>query len=336
MVIYKDIPLKNYNTFGVEYIADYVIHVDNDKDAISLLNGKTFVDKPLMILGSGSNILFTKDFKGTILRPEFGGITIEEKDQDDVIISAGAGVNWDKLVEWTVNNGFGGLENLSLIPGLTGATPVQNIGAYGVEIKDKIVKVNTISINDGSLCQFSNRECRFNYRSSIFKNSEKGRHLITKVYYRLTCKPVPDLNYGSLKEEVLKTGNITLENVRQAIIKIRRSKLPDPEIIGNAGSFFKNPVLNISSAENLKKLYPQMPSYFDHSGGIKLAAGWLIEQCGWKGKRFGDAGVHDTQALILVNHGNATGKDIFKLSEKIKESVYEKFGIELEHEVEIL
>ena len=336
MTIYENIPLKSYNTFGVDYTADCMIHVDSDNEAIDLFRGKTIRGKQLLILGGGSNILFTGNFKGTIIRPEFGGIKIEEKDKDTVTISAGAGINWDTLVEWTVNNGFGGLENLSLIPGLTGATPVQNIGAYGVEVKDKIVKVKTISINDGSLREFSNTECKFDYRNSIFKNHEKGRYLITRVYYKLNLRPKPDLNYGSLKEEVIKTGSITLQNVRQAVINIRKSKLPDPEILGNAGSFFKNPVISISLAENLRKIYRDMPSYSDRSGGIKLAAGWLIDQCGWKGKRVGDTGVHDKQALILVNYGKATGKEIFKFSEKIKESVFEKFGIELEREVEVL
>jgi len=336
MQVYKNISLKKYNTFGLDYKAHCMILIGNEKEAIALFRGEISWKKPLLIMGNGSNILFTSDFKGTILCPEFGGIKVEKQDQENIIISAGAGVNWDNLVEWTVNKGIGGLENLSLIPGLVGATPVQNIGAYGSEVKDTIVKVKTICIGDGSIRIFSNNECEFGYRNSIFKKTEKGKYLVTRVYYKLSVKPLLNLNYDSLHEEVNKLGSATLNNVRQAVINIRRSKLPDPEIIGNAGSFFKNPVVSRTAAENLKKRYPQMPVNEDHSGGIKLAAGWLIDQCGWKGKRIGDAGVHDKQALVLVNHGKATGKEIYNLSESIKKSVQEKFGIELEREVEVV
>jgi len=336
MIVHKNISLKKFNTFGLDYIADCMIRVRNDKEAIALLSGEISWKKPLLILGSGSNILFTSDFKGTILRPEFMGIKIEEQDRENVIISAGAGVNWDKMVEWTVNKGFGGLENLSLIPGRVGATPVQNIGAYGVEVKDTIVKVKAICISDGSSRIFSNNECEFGYRNSIFKGELKGKYLVTRVYYRLTTSPFIKLDYGSLHDEIKNPGDVTLKNVRQAVINIRRSKLPDPEIIGNAGSFFKNPIVSSSAAADLKKRYPQMPVYEDQSGGLKLAAGWLIDQCGWKGKRIGDAGVHDKQALVLVNYGNATGREIFDLSRKIKESVSEKFGVDLEGEVEVV
>jgi UDP-N-acetylmuramate dehydrogenase len=338
MMIYKNIPLKKYNTFGLDYKADFMIHIRTEKEATSLFKGTVSWKKPLLILGSGSNILFTGDFKGTILYPELGGIKIEEQIQNEetIIISAGAGIIWDDLVEWTVNKGFGGLENLSLIPGKVGATPVQNIGAYGVEVKDKIVKVKTINIDDGSIQVFSNGECEFGYRNSIFKNSKKSKYLITRVYYRLTVSPLLNLNYGSLKEEVNKLGGETLKNVRQAVINIRRNKLPDPEITGNAGSFFKNPVILSTDAAQLKKDYPPMPVYEDQSGYTKLAAGWLIDQCGWKGKRTGDAGVHDKQALVLVNYGNATGKEIYNLSEEIKKSVHEKFGVALEREVEVV
>ena len=255
---------------------------------------------------------------------------------ENVTISAGAGVIWDKLAEWTVNKGFGGLENLSLIPGKVGATPVQNIGAYGAEIKDTIVKVNTVSLEDGSLRIFSNKECKFSYRNSIFKNSEKGKYLVTRVYYRLTTRQLIDLSYGSLEEEVNKLGAKTLKNVRQAVINIRRSKLPDPEKIGNAGSFFKNPVVPNSVADNLRTEFPQMPVYRDKPGYSKLASGWLIDQCGWRGRRIGDAGVHDKQALVLINYGKATGIEIFNLSEEIRNSVFEKFGIDLEREVEMI
>jgi UDP-N-acetylmuramate dehydrogenase len=338
MMIYKNVPLKKFNTFGLDYVADCMIHIRTEKEAVAILREINLLKNPLLILGGGSNILFTSDFKGTILYPELGGIKIEEEKQNEksVIISAGAGVIWDDLVKWTVNKGIGGLENLSLIPGKVGATPVQNIGAYGVEIKDKIANIRTLNLSDGSKRLFSNNECEFTYRNSIFKNSEKGKYLITRVYYKLTTRPLLNVSYGALRDEVNNMGGETLKNVRQAVINIRRSKLPDPEIIGNAGSFFKNPVVESTVAEHLKKEYPQMPVYEDPSGNIKLASGWLIDQCGWKGKRKGDAGVHDKQALVLINYGKATGKDIFNLSGEIKKSVNDRFGIELEREVEVV
>ena len=337
-MIYENVPLKKYNTFGLDYMADYMIHIKSEKDADVLFKGKVSLKKPILILGSGSNILFTCDFKGTILYPEIRGIKIEEPENDErnVIVSCGAGVIWDDFVAWTVNKGFYGLENLSLIPGKVGATPVQNIGAYGVEVSERITKVKTININDGKRRVFSNNECEFGYRDSIFKKNEKGKYLVTRVYYKLSIKPNLNLNYNSLKEEVNKLGTESLKNVRQGVINIRRSKLPDPEITGNAGSFFKNPVVKDSFGTHLKIKYPEMPVYTDNDGQMKLAAGWLIEKCGWKGKRTGDCGVHDKQALVLINYGKATGKEIFALSEEIKKSVCEKFGIELEREVELV
>ena len=338
MKIYKNIPLKKYNTFGLDYKAECMISLKTEKEATALFNGTVLWQKPLLILGSGSNILFAGDFKGTILYPEMKGIKIEKAMHENglLIVSAGAGVIWDDLVEWTVNKGFGGLENLSLIPGKVGATPVQNIGAYGVEVKEQIVKVKTISTDNGTIRFFNNSECEFGYRNSIFKNREKGKYLVTRVYYRLNIKPALNLSYGSLKEEVNKLGNETLENVRQGVINTRRSKLPDPEVIGNAGSFFKNPVLKSSSVTELKNEFPDMPVYKDIDGKMKLASGWLIDCCGWKGKRNGDAGVHEKQALVLINYGKATGKEIYNLSEEIKKSVRDKFGIELEREVEVV
>lgn len=334
MRIFKNISLEPFNTFGLNYMADCLIRVKTEKDAISLFKGDISWKKPLLIMGGGSNILFTSDIKGTILRPEFGGIKAVREDNGIIIISAGAGITWDKLVEWAVEKGYGGLENLSLISGTVGAAPVQNIGAYGTEVKDTILKVRTISVKDGAIRFFSNEECKFGYRNSIFKSGKKGEYLVTRVYFILKTNPVFNLGYGFLKEEVYKTGKTTLENVRRAVINIRKRKLPDPEVIGNAGSFFKNPVVSKKKNEILKIQYPAMPTYGDQSGGIKLAAGWLIEQCGWKGTRIGDAGVHEKQALVLVNHGNATGKDIFDLSEKIRISVKKKFGVVLEREVE--
>jgi UDP-N-acetylmuramate dehydrogenase len=287
-------------------------------------------------MGGGSNLLFTGDYIGAIIVPGFKGIKTEELSDEFAVISAGAGVLWDNLVEWSVSKGYGGLENLSLIPGLVGAAPVQNIGAYGVEAKETIVKVKTISTHDGSVRFLANDECGFSYRNSIFKTSEKGNFLVTRVYFRLKANPVPDVSYGTLRDEVMKLGKLSLKNMRQAVINIRKSKLPDPAVIGNAGSFFKNPVVGSVMADNLKKRFPGLPCYKDSHGNIKLAAGWMIDQCGWKGKRVGDAGVHEKQALVLVNYGKATGKEIFDISEKIKLAVFEKYGVSLEREVEII
>jgi UDP-N-acetylmuramate dehydrogenase len=336
MKVHKNISLKKYNTFGFDYKAENLLIINKTKDALSLFKGEISFKKPLLVLGSGSNILFTSDYKGTIIKPDFRGIRIENEDGQHVIVSAGSGVVWDKLVEWCVERGFSGLENLSLIPGTSGATPVQNIGAYGVEIKDLIVKVKAINVHNGLIRVFSNKECEFGYRSSIFKQKLKAKYLIIRVYYRLNINALLNLQYGSLKDEVDKIGDQNLKNVRQAVINIRRAKLPDPEIIGNAGSFFKNPVISAEIADRLKKAHPEMPLYDDLYGTKKLAAGWLIEKCGWKGYRTGDAGVHDKQALVLVNHGNAEGIEIWNLSESIKKSVLDKFGVELEREVEVI
>lgn len=335
-MILRNVHLKTYNTFGLDYKADHLIAIKTEEEAISILKNRKSLKDPLFIIGGGSNLLFTADYKGTLLHPEIEGIKIEEKLPEYVIVSSGSGVNWDKLVEWSVNNDYGGLENLSHIPGMVGASPIQNIGAYGVEVKDTIEKVRAVSTGDGSVMEFSKKDCRFGYRNSIFKNEIKGKYLITRVYYKLTLSPLLNINYGSLKEEAGKLGSVTLKNVRQAVINIRSSKLPDPKIIGNAGSFFKNPFVSKNVAVKLKKNYPQILAYEDPSDGIKLAAGWLIDQCGWKGKRIGDAGVHVKQALVLVNYGNATGKEVFDFSEAIKKSVLEKFGVELEREVEVV
>jgi UDP-N-acetylmuramate dehydrogenase len=335
-VILHNMSLKKYNTFGLDYKADCLVILKTEEDAAVFFRDRGSFAEPLLLLGEGSNILFTADFKGTIVYPAIKGIKIEEQNKKYVIISAGAGLNWDKFVEWCVNMGYAGIENLSLIPGTVGATPVQNIGAYGVEVKDTIQKVKAISLTNGKIREFTNEECRFGYRDSIFKNELKSKYLITSVFYRLSINPQFDISYGSLREEAEKSGSLSLKTVRQAVINIRRSKLPDPLQIGNAGSFFKNPVTSIDEAQKLKEKFPDIPSYTDLSGGIKLAAGWLIEQCGWKGKRIGDAGVHEKQALVLVNHGKATGKEIYDLSEKIRESVYKKFGVSLDREVEVI
>jgi UDP-N-acetylmuramate dehydrogenase len=335
-MIYENISLKKFNSFGLNVRADHLATFKLEENAIHFFKQHKESGQKYLVIGRGSNVLFTGDFHGTIIHPEMEGITMEGKKGNDIIVSAGAGVIWDKLVESTVNNGLGGLENLSLIPGLVGATPVQNIGAYGAEIKDTIDRVRAISLGDGSIREFTNDECRFGYRESIFKGELKGKYLITKVYFRLSTHPKLCLEYGSLKEEINKLGSTSLGNVRKIVISTRQNKLPDPDQIANAGSFFKNPVVSNSVVNDLKTKFPKLPVFNDHSGGMKLAAGWLIEQCGWKGKRIGDAAVHDKQALVIVNLANATGTELFDLSEKIKDSVIEKFGITLEREVEVI
>jgi UDP-N-acetylmuramate dehydrogenase len=335
-MILKNFSLSDYNTFGLDYSSEFFVSVKTESEAIKLFKESGTITKPFLIMGGGSNLLFTGDYKGTIIHPEINGIAIEGKNDDYVIVSAGAGEEWDSFVEWTVDNGFGGIENLSLIPGTVGAAPVQNIGAYGVEAKDTIVKVRAVSTGNGSIREFDTNECLFGYRRSIFKSEMKGEYLVTRVYFKLALKPVLNLKYGSLAGEVAKLGGAVLKNVRDAVIKIRKSKLPDPEIIGNAGSFFKNPVVDFTTAESLRKRYPKMPCYEDPSGGIKLAAGWLIEQCGWKGKRSGPARVHDNQALVIVNHGGASGSEILNLAEEIRKSVWYRFEVELELEVEVI
>ena len=336
MQIYKNIPLTNYNTFRLGYHADCLVRIRTVEEAVSFFKRGNICKKPILIIGSGSNILFTEEFRGTIIFPDMRGIRNEKSNKKEAIISAGAGVKWDSLVEWTVLKGLGGLENLSLIPGRTGAAAVQNIGAYGAEIKDTIIKVKAVSVQDGSVRIFDRDECNFGYRSSVFKTTLKGKFLVTRIWFRLSKDPEFKVGYGSVKEELDKLGQLSLVNIRQAVINIRRNKLPDPDITGNAGSFFKNPVVSAEKAVALRNIYPEMPCYEQTSTDVKLAAGWLIDQCGWKGKRIGDAGVHDKQALVLINYGKATGEEIFALSEKIRKSVSDKFGIELEREVEVI
>ena len=335
MLIEENISLRPYNTFGLNYKAERIIHLHDDSDIRSV--SKTINNnKPYLILGGGSNLLFTGNYNGTLIHPMSGGVRILKHDNNSVFISAGAGIRWDDLVAWTVENGFYGLENLSLIPGNTGAAPVQNIGAYGVEVRNAIDRIETIRLADGKQVIFSNEDCGFDYRYSIFKGPEKGNYVVTRVFFRLSTDAELNLGYGGVKEEVLKLGEITLKNVRSAIIRIRKNKLPDPYVTGNAGSFFKNPVVPDEAAEKLRKEFPLMPQYPERKGFTKIAAGWLIEQCGLKGKRSGDAGVHEKQALVLVNYGHATGSDIYRLSESVRQSVKDQFGLDLEREVEIV
>jgi len=334
---YQNHSLKQYNTFHLNVTSKNFLRL-NTKEGWTLFcetqKNKFSIDD-ILILGGGSNILFLNDVEALVVHPAMHGIQIVDETADHTMVEQDAVVIWDDLVEWTVRNGLGGLENLSLIPGCVGASPVQNIGAYGTEAKNTISLVNGIDLIDGKTVELDNASCQFGYRNSIFKTSHKNL-LITSVVFKLSKHPEFKLSYGQLMTEVEKLGTVDLRNVRQAVINIRQSKLPDVREIGNAGSFFKNPVVDAEIAEQLKQAFPEMPVYKAAGNQTKLAAGWLIEQAGWKGYRSGDMGVYDKQALVLVNYGNATGRDIYELSEKIMKSVFEKFGVELEREVNVV
>ena len=284
-------------------------------------------------------MLLTKDIDKTVVHINLKGITIQEETENQVSVDVHAGEDWHQFVLWCVNHDFGGIENLSLIPGNVGTCPIQNIGAYGVEVKDVIESVEAIEISTGTIQKFSNSECEFGYRNSIFKNALKGQCVLTKVRFKLT-KGRHNLNtsYGAIESELLKHNieNPTIKDISDAVIAIRQSKLPDPKEIGNSGSFFKNPVIDATHFENLKEKYPNIPSYVIDDNSIKVPAGWLIETAGFKGKRFGDAGVHDRQALVLVNHGTASGQEIFEVAQQIQSKIKNDFGIDLEIEVNVV
>jgi UDP-N-acetylmuramate dehydrogenase len=291
-----------------------------------------------MILGGGSNILFTKNYDGLVLKNEIDGINVVDEDDQFVFISAGAGVKWHSFVMYCVNQNLGGVENLSLIPGNVGASPMQNIGAYGAEIKDVFYELKALHLNEKSIHKFSSAECEFGYRESVFKKKYKDEFAILNVTFRLRKNPVFNISYGAIETELKKmhVETLSVKAISDAVIQIRSSKLPDPSVIGNAGSFFKNPVITKEQMEKIQQHHLNLPFYKADEENFKIPAGWLIEQCGWKGFRKGDAGCYEKQALVLVNYGNATGKEIYSLSEEIKLSVNEKFQIELEREVNIL
>lgn len=338
MLIQENYSLKRLNTFGIDAIARYYTEcetVDGFREALSY---KQFKDLRTLILGGGSNILFTNNFDGVVLKNSLKGIELIKETEEYYFVKAAAGEVWHQFVLFCVNNGFAGLENLSLIPGNVGASPMQNIGAYGVEIKDCFYELEALNVNDLSLRTFSNADCKFGYRESVFKREFKNQFVITSVTYRLLKKPSFNTSYGAIEKELEQMGikELSIKAISQAICNIRSSKLPDPAKIGNAGSFFKNPEISPEKYKQLKQIFPELVSYDLPNGNIKLAAGWLIEQCGWKGKTIGDAGVHKLQALVLVNYNNAKGNEIFDLSQQVMDSVQSKFGVELEREVNII
>ena len=336
MQVQQNYSLKEYNTFGIDALAKYFSAFQTAEQLKEIIENKKAESK--MILGGGSNILFTKNYDGLVLKNEIDGINIVDEDDQFVFITAGAGVKWHSFVMYCVNQNLGGVENLSLIPGNVGASPMQNIGAYGAEIKDVFYELKALHLNEKSIHKFSSAECEFGYRESVFKKKYKDEFAILNVTFRLRKNPGFNISYGAIETELKKmhVETLSVKAISDAVIQIRLSKLPDPSVIGNAGSFFKNPVITKEQMEKIQQHHLNLPFYKADEENFKIPAGWLIEQCGWKGFRKGDAGCYEKQALVLVNYGNATGKEIYSLSEEIKLSVNEKFQIELEREVNIL
>ena len=329
---YKDYSLLNRNTFGMDVKAKRFVEYDNEEELKALI---PTLSGEVLHMGGGSNLLFKGDFEGTVLHSAIKGIEVVDESAESALVRAGAGEVWDDFVAWAVERGYGGVENLSLIPGEVGASAVQNIGAYGVEAKDVIALVEAIDLSNGQKRVFGTEECNYAYRQSIFKNALKGKYAITYVTYRLQKQPVLKLDYGNIRAVLGDNGQHTISDVRQAIIDIRNAKLPDPKVQGNAGSFFMNPVVSREKFLSLQKDYPQMP-YYEVEGGVKIPAGLMIDQCGWKGKALGRAGVHDKQALVLVNLGGATSDEIITLCNTICKDVKEKFGIDIHPEVNLI
>ena len=328
--------LKEYNTFNIDANASQFVMVSSVDECKEWLSSGVSDNRNVLVIGEGSNLLFTRDFDGVVLQPLMNFINVIEEGEDTVLIEAGAGNRWDDFVKYCVENSFYGVENLSLIPGSVGASPVQNIGAYGVEVKDVIEEVKGIFIDSGDEFCYKNMECEFAYRNSIFKKELRGKVVITSVVYRLSKKVFFNLDYGHLRESLEDYGEVNIENIRSVIVSVRNSKLPDPEVTGNAGSFFKNPEIPQPEYDTLKAAYPDMPGYNLENGLVKIPAGWLIDKAGWKGKTMGRAGVHPQQALVLINRGNATGNDILKLAKAVVDDISNKFHITLEKEVNVI
>ena len=337
MEIHHQFSLKNYNTFGIEAKARQFVAVHSLAELQSIL--EDYADEKKFILGGGSNMLLTKDVDALVIHIDLKGKKIIKETNDEVWVECQAGENWHEFVLWTLSQNFGGLENMSLIPGNVGTTPVQNIGAYGTEIKDTMVSCDAVEITSRRIKTFTNADCQFGYRESIFKQQAKDRFIITSVVFKLT-KRNHKINtaYGDIQFELAKKGidNPTINDVSDAVIVIRRSKLPDPKELGNSGSFFKNPILPKSDFEKIHEKFPEMKYFLVSDSEVKVPAGWLIEQAGFKGKRFGDAGIHKNQALVLVNYGNATGQVILNVSKDIQQTIFNTFGIHIEAEVNVI
>ena len=336
MQIQKNISLTALNSFGISARADWFADFSTTAELDAIMSHAS--DLPILVLGGGSNILLTGNFRGIVLKNEIRGMEKIKEDEDFVYVKAGAGENWHRFVLYCIEQQWGGAENLSLIPGNTGASPMQNIGAYGVEVKEIFHELEAYHLRDKTIVRFGLADCGFGYRESVFKGIYRDQFAILTVTYKLRKQPVYNTSYGAIVEELEKAGvkELSIKAISDAVIRIRSSKLPDPAVIGNAGSFFKNPQVPAAVFQTLKNQFPAIVGYPANDGSVKLAAGWLIEQCGWKGYRKGDAGCHAKQALVLVNYGHANGKEIFDLSTMILQSVKEKFGVQLEREVNII
>lgn len=333
----ENVSLKPYNTFGIDVSAAFFATFNSVEELQSLLQTNVVKQHTHLVMGGGSNMLLTKNFDGVVLKNNIKGIEIFSEDVHTVQVRVGAGEVWHHFVLWAVNKNLGGVENLSLIPGSVGAGPIQNIGAYGVEFKDCFKSLEAVEIKTGNVKIFAKDDCNFGYRYSIFKESARGKYIITNVTFSLKKNPALNTTYGAIEQELKKQNAApSIKTISDAVIAIRQSKLPDPVVLGNAGSFFKNPEVPVQKFEELKAVYPTLTGYPVNKSTIKLAAGWLIEQCGWKGKRVGNTGSHKDQALVLVNYGNATGNEIYSLALDIKKSVFEKFGVGIEPEVNVI
>jgi len=335
--IQQNVSLKNFNTFGIDVSAKYFVEIGHPGELMELFMDPQWLQMERLVLGGGSNMLFKKDFDGLVIRMNIRGID-HRINHDEVFVVAGAGEVWNDVVNYCIAHEYAGMENLSLIPGSVGASPIQNIGAYGVELKDVFFSCNALEIASGKFKTFTKEDCQFEYRDSIFKNEVKGQYIITSVKFRLSMIPDVKLHYSAIKDELANRGITlpTIKDVSDVVSHIRVSKLPDPSTIGNAGSFFKNPVIDKDEFVAIKSYFPDIVNYPATDGQVKLAAGWLIEQCGWKGKVVGNTGTWKNQALVLVNHGGATGEEVYSLSSQIIDSVYTKFGVTLEREVNII
>lgn len=338
MNILQNIPLKPFNTFGIEATAREFVEINTVDELRVLCSNFNLIDRKVLVLGGGSNMLLTGNVEGMVIKISIKGIEVVKEDEGSAWVKAGAGEVWHDLVMWSIARGYGGLENLSLIPGCVGASPMQNIGAYGVEIKNTFVSLDAIEIASGRQVSFTHAECKFGYRESIFKQEVKGKYIIVGVTYKLSKHPQLNTTYGAIQQVLQQQGitQPTIKQVSDAVISIRQSKLPDPKELGNAGSFFKNPEIPTPEFESIKARFPDIVGYPAAPGFTKVAAGWLIEQCGWKGKRVGNTGSHKDQALVLVNYGGATGEEVWKLALEICESVEAKFGISITPEVNII
>ena len=338
MIVQTNVQLKPYNTFGIEATAQYFTEVSTIEQLQQILQHPDYQHTPRLILGGGSNLLLTKDFEGIVIKINIKGIEIVKQDTEHVWLKSGAGVMWHELVMHCVNENYAGIENLSLIPGTVGAAPMQNIGAYGIEIKEVFEELQALEISTGNIKVFNKEECQFGYRESIFKHEAKGKYVIINVTFKLNKNPIFHMEYGAIKDTIAEMGvnTLSIKAISDAVIHIRQSKLPNPAEIGNAGSFFKNPEISKEQFDTLKAQYPTIPSYPISETIVKVPAGWLIEQAGWKGQRFGNVGVHARQALVLVNYGGGKGNEIKELSQNIQASVQDKFGILLSPEVNFI